>query len=155
MLNAYSRFKFNELVKLLDNTEATNQADFDSKLNQITDKSLVFILSDFYTDDGFEKLAHSLQKKDCNIIVFLHILTKAELEPELNGNFLLTDSENNEKKAIFITSKQILEYKKIISEHKNKLKSFCQKRGIMYFDLSTDINISEQIFNVLNRLNRE
>lgn len=155
ILNTCNKFKFNNLVKALNEEKADKMTAFDSlKLNMVKDKALVFVLSDFYTENGYKALAKKLQKKNCRL-VFLHILTKKETDPDLNGNFILNDIESLEKKSAFIGQEQISEYKKILAEHKNNIKNFCQKRGIMYFDLITDINITDKIFYVLNRLDRE
>lgn len=152
IVNNSTKQGFNSIVKKLDKISCFegDLSEKKYKFNALKRGGLTFVISDFYTDNGYEDIINSLQRIDQRIIL-IHILTKEELEPEINGDYKLADIENNSSKNIFVNSDIILEYKRLLNIHKNNIKNYSCKRNVIYFDFSTDISILGSIFEILRR----
>jgi phosphopentomutase len=113
-------------------------------------KGISFIISDFFSEDGYEEAIKLLQYKRQQIVL-IHVLSPEEINPTIRGNFRLVDSESGKAKDIELTQEKINNYKKALENFKNQLQSFCTKRGQQYIMLSTDLPILLGLENCLRR----
>ena len=142
--NIKSKNLFYDVVKFLDelplDRETTLTQSIMSLKNYPMAQGISFILSDFFSQDGYEEAVKLLQYKKQQVVL-VQILSPEELNPSLRGYYRLTDQESGEFKDIELTESTIEAYKKALKEFQIQIQSFCQKRGQQYVCLSTDIPI--------------
>lgn len=145
--------KFHEIVDFLDNVDNNGTTyilkSVKEAFHDIKGKGVAYIISDFFSDDGYaEGLGFMLYKKQQ--ISCIHTLSKMDTEPDIYGNVRLIDSEGiNQYADIFISPLIIENYKKELNEFKNKLSEFCLKKGIKYTYADTKDNVSKIVLKAL------
>lgn len=151
-INNASRQRFNSMIKQIDKINISKAISDKKKykFNIMKKGGLTFVISDFYTENGYMQIIKELQELGQRVVL-IHILSKQEINPEFSGDYALLDSEENVTKTIFVNYDVISEYKNLLNIHKNEIKKYSNKRNVMYFDVSTDINILDTIFKILNR----
>ncbi len=65
-------------------------------------------------------------------IVFLHVLSEVELNPELEGDLKLIDAETGEELDITATSGVLQEYQRRLQAHIDALENTCRRIGATY-----------------------
>jgi len=142
-LNLSSKKKFADIINFIDNINPQNNTMLNYCISNIKNKNIgsgfSVIISDFFSDDGYEEAILHLIKY-YQQITLVHLLSNEEINPNLHGNISLLDAENNEKQNIFIDENIIKQYKILLDDFKKELIIFCKKRGIMYKFISTDIS---------------
>ncbi len=146
---ACSQASFGSVVKRLDDLDLSESVKAKYRLNGLKRNGICFVLSDFYTQNGFEYIIKHLSELSLSVFL-IHLLSPQENKPDMMGNCLLSDNENNSKKALFIDENIISEYKNLLAAHKKEIKSCCIKNNAAYFDFSTDMNVLDGIFKILN-----
>lgn len=153
MLKISSISKFHEIIDFLDNVD-NNGVTYVLKsvkeaFQYINGKGVSYIISDFFSNDGYaEGLGFMLYKKQN--ISCIHTLSNFDIKPDIYGNVRLIDSENSNKYTdIFISPLIIENYKKELSQFKNKFSEFCTKKGIKYTYAYTEDSISKIVLKAL------
>jgi len=133
-----------DLVTFLDELPVDNGTKLVTSIMNIKNRSITkgisFIISDFFSEDGYEEAVKILQYKRQQVVL-VHILSPEEINPNLRGNFRLIDKENRSSKSVEITEDKIKHYKRVLEDFKNKIQSFATQRGVGYVFLSTDMPI--------------
>lgn len=144
--NIKSKNLFFDIVKFLDEIpldyETTLTQSIMGLKNYPMAKGISFIISDFFSQDGYEEAVKLLQYKKQQVIL-VQILSPEEMNPSLRGNFRLIDKESGQFKDIELTEDKIEAYKKALKNFQAQIQSFCMQRGQQYICLSTDIPILE------------
>ncbi|HOA82158.1 MAG TPA: hypothetical protein PKK61_14025, partial [Defluviitaleaceae bacterium] len=143
-----------DLVEFLDELPVNKESRLVNSIDKMKHtpmaKGISFIISDFFSEDGYEEAIKLLQYKRQQIVL-IHVLSPEEINPTIRGNFRLVDSESGKAKDIELTQEKINNYKKALENFKNQLQSFCTKRGQQYIMLSTDLPILLGLENCLRR----
>lgn len=152
--NIQTKNLFPDLLDFLDNLPVNKESRLVNALNKIKNipmtKGISFIISDFFSEDGYEEAVKLLQYKKQQIVL-VQILSPEEIDPTIRGNLRLVDSESGKAKDIELTQDRINNYKKALEKFKNQIQTFCTKRGQQYIFLSTDIPILLGLENCLRR----
>lgn len=152
--NIQTKNLFPDLLDFLDNLPVNKESRLVNALNKIKNipmtKGISFIISDFFSEDGYEEAVKLLQYKKQQIVL-VQILSSEEIDPTIRGNLRLVDSESGKAKDIELTQDRINNYKKALEKFKNQIQTFCTKRGQQYIFLSTDIPILLGLENCLRR----
>ena len=111
---------------------------------------LVIVLSDFMdprgTKDGILSLLYN--KYD---IILLHILSENEINPDLNGNLKIVDSETG-KAVIMTVDKRTREiYRRQLAYYLKEMEDFSLKHGLEYMRVSVSIPFDEVILKYLRQ----
>jgi uncharacterized protein (DUF58 family) len=110
---------------------------------------LLVLLSDMMHDGWVEGL-RALASRGFEISV-IHILSPDELDPSINGDLKLIDSEDNSEVEITADYDLLTRYKKGLAEWQDKLHQFCSSRGINYIPVETTLSLDELLFAWLQR----
>jgi len=141
------RGQFDICAAFLDNVqfEGTTNMDKAIKLKRFGGRGLTLILSDFFTQGSMEDLLKYLMfyKQD---IVLVHILSPQELNPELQGQIRLKDSETGEMVDVDITSSFYDKYQQTLSNFKSSLKEMAKKYGGAYVAISSNDSLEKILF---------
>ncbi len=147
-LNIKGKNSFAETVEFLDKINfegSTNLSKSIIQTKQIKiNRGISFIISDFYSEDGFEEGFKALSYRKQKLSV-LHIISPQELNPELNGNIRLVDSETNQMQEVSLDELVVEKYKKQLESFSNAIKESCYKTEGVYKRIITNMPLIESI----------
>lgn len=109
----------------------------------VKQKSLIFIVGDFYGDVDLSQIAYK------NEIYALIVRDRVEESPMLNGSFEFIDPNTLSSSELTVDSKVAKEYEKLIKAHDSKLKEHFLKHQITYGKIYTDEDIFLRISEIL------
>ena len=142
------RAHLSTVVDLLNRAEAKDRTDFDKAFRAFSmrhrSRGLVFLISDFFDpihlEGGLKRLVYG--KHD---ILLIHVLDRGEIEPDIRGDWALTDSETGEVVEVSVSPRLIADYKRRISAYLGDLKSLARKLRLGYIVTTTDIPVEDFI----------
>ena len=106
------------------------------------------MISDFldpvHVKDGIKRLMHNK-----NDVLLLQVLDKTEIEPDLRGDWALTDSESGEVVEVSVSPKLLADYKRKMVTYLEDLRGFARRLGVGYVLTTTDIPMEDFILKEL------
>jgi len=140
------------IINLLNETPAGEATNFDIALRSFSlrhrARGLVFVISDFldplHAKEGIKRLMH--HKHD---VLLLHVLDKTEIEPDLRGDWALTDCETGDVVEVSVSPRLLADYKRRMISYLDDLRSFARRLGIGYVLTTTDNPIEDFILKEL------
>jgi uncharacterized protein (DUF58 family) len=145
------------VFRLLSNLSAIQPADGPTDLvaaarhaaAQLHGRGVVVLLSDLL-DPSAERVIRELAATRSELII-LHILSPAELDPDLEGDLRLVDAETGEGVDVTADLPTIDAYRSRLTAWKESLADLSARRRASYLDLSSDTQHNELIFAELRR----
>ena len=116
---------------------------------QLHGRGVVVLLSDLL-DPAADRVIRELAATGSELIV-LHILSPDELDPVLEGDLRLVDSETGERVDITADLATIDAYRERLVAWKAAFADLAAKRRASYVDLSSDVNLADLMFAELRR----
>jgi uncharacterized protein (DUF58 family) len=116
---------------------------------QLHGRGVVVLLSDLL-DPGADRVIRELAATGSEMIV-LHVLSPDELDPSLEGDLRLVDTETGDRVDITADLATIDAYKARLATWKEGFADLAAKRRASYVDLSSDVNLAELMFAELRR----
>jgi uncharacterized protein (DUF58 family) len=116
---------------------------------QLHGRGVIVLLSDLL-DPGADRVIRELAATGSELIV-LHILSPDELDPALEGDLRLVDTETDERVDITADLATIDTYKARLADWKASFADLAAKRRASYVDLASDVNLAELMFAELRR----
>jgi len=116
---------------------------------QVSGRGVVILISDLL-DPAAERVIRDLAATGSDLII-LHVLSPEELEPPLEGDLRLVDSETGESVDVTVDLTTVDAYKDRLAAWKAGLADLAAKRRASYVDLSTDVPLAELVFAELRR----
>lgn len=107
-------------------------------------KGIVVLVSDLMDKAGFEAALRPLLARDFDAYV-VHLLAAEELEPELQGDLRLIDSEDAEATEVTVTAALLDRYHKNLAALIDSARRFCTRRGIAYLPARNDLPVERLI----------
>lgn len=145
-LNLRSKRFFSDTVEFLDNIRFEGNTSLSRAILQTKDirlnKGISFIISDFFSEDGFEDGIKSLYYRKQKIAV-LHIVSPQEANPALNGNIRFIDSESGLTEEVNLDETVLKNYKKQFEIFSNTIKEAAYKTEGAYKRIVTDMPVIE------------
>ncbi|MCA9258920.1 MAG: DUF58 domain-containing protein [Planctomycetales bacterium] len=94
-------------------------------------KGVVVLISDFLDKEGYETALRYLvsQEVDCYVI---HVLSREELEPDVQGDLRLVDSEDDDVAEITVSAPLLDRYQRTLTQFTGGIEQFCRRRGMQY-----------------------
>ncbi|MUT66453.1 DUF58 domain-containing protein [Paenibacillus sp. NEAU-GSW1] len=105
---------------------------------------VAFLLTDAMYEEGIEEALTALLAAGQKI-VFIHLLSPDELEPDLSGELKLIDSELGTGKDIAVSAPLIDKYKRAVDGYRQYLRQLCGERGIDYLFIDTGRPLSQAV----------
>jgi uncharacterized protein (DUF58 family) len=110
---------------------------------------LVYLFSDCLDVHMAEAVAQvSARGHEVSVV---QLLTPEELDPDIEGDLRLLDSENNSSVEITATGEAINEYKRNLTHHCEKLATTCLRYGGRFQLVSNEMNFSDFVKNHLRK----
>lgn len=100
--------------------------------------------------DGWESPLSQLAGRGFEVTL-VHLLSPQEIDPQLNGDFKLLDSENGAEVEITADYELLARYKRGLEDWQAGWRDFCRPRGIHYVPLSTSVPLEDLLFAALRR----
>ena len=111
----------------------------------VRQKSLIFMIGDFYGDVDLSDIAHK------NEVYALIVRDRLEENPLLNGTFELIDPNSLESNEISLNKSTVKEYQKLIKEHDNRLQAHFLEHQIAFGKIYTDEDIYVKLSEIIKK----
>ena len=108
------------------------------------------MISDFFDGHGFEGALDILRHFRHDIFV-VHIASHEEIDPELRGELLLVDAENNNTREITVTPSLLAAYKTEYSKYCEAVECYCGKYQLGYVRTTTDYPFEDLVLKVFRQ----
>lgn len=113
-------------------------------------KGIVVLLSDLLDKAGFQPALRYLLAQDFDIYV-VHVLSAEELEPDLQGDLCLVDSEDGDVAEITVTGPLLKRYQQTLQAFLQSARDFCARRGIVHLPTRNDMPVEQLIQGYLRQ----
>lgn len=110
-------------------------------------RALVLILSDCF-DASYEQVVVVLRQRR-HEVALLQILSPEELQPTLEGDFRLVDSETEDAVEVTLDRRALEAYQRRLTEWLESIRSFCQRQGANYCLVNTGKPLAQVLFRDL------
>ena len=115
----------------------------------LSGRGVVVLLSDLL-DPAADKVIRELAAQGSELIV-LHILSPDELDPALEGDLRLVDSETGEGIDVTVDLATLDDYKARLAAWQDSFADLAAKRRASYVPLSSDVPLADLVFAELRR----
>jgi len=113
-------------------------------------RGLAVVISDFLDQNGFEGALEILRHFRHDIFV-VHIASHEEIDPQLRGELVLVDAENQTSREITVTPGLLAAYHKEYEKFCEQVESYCWKYQLGYVRTATDFPFEELILKVFRQ----
>ena len=146
------RGMFRHCVDFLEDMQFGGITDLNSciKKKEFKGSGVSIVFSDFFTPGGIEDAVKYLLYKKQDVIL-IHVLSPEELNPEIEGQIRLLDSETGEARDISVTPAMLLQYDKELSLFMNNIREFCSRMGAAYIQVSSEEPIEKIVLEEFTR----
>ncbi|HOX42688.1 MAG TPA: DUF58 domain-containing protein [Myxococcota bacterium] len=142
-----------EMLRFLSGLRTGGATDLGRTLHHFTGlhggkDGLLFLVSDFLdlervaaALDGFFRLGLE--------VVGLHVVTPAELEPRLLGEWRLEDPEGGPPRRVHLTRRMVARYKTALQQHGERVRRHLQARRGAYVRVRSDLPLEDLVLREL------
>ena len=116
---------------------------------QLSGRGVVVLISDLL-DPSADRVIRDLAATGSDLIV-LHVLSRTELEPEIEGDLRLVDAETGDGIDVTVDLSTVDAYQARLTAWKDGFADLCAKRRASYVDLATDVPLADLVFAELRR----
>ena len=116
---------------------------------QLTGRGVVVLLSDLL-DPSADRVIRELAATGSELVI-IHVLSPDELDPALEGDLRLVDSETGESVDVTADLGTLDAYQARLAAWKQGFADLAARRRASYVDLSSDTNLAELMFAELRR----
>jgi len=149
-----SRRKAWQAMSFLKQLQAGGRSDlarsFRSFALKGTKKGVVVVVSDFLDKQGWTRGMGFLSAQQADVYC-IHLLSQAEVEPDLDGELVLVDSEDGAEVAVTPNSLLLKRYRAGLNAFREALKGDCSKRGMWYLAATNRTPFEELVLTQLRR----
>lgn len=147
-----SRSMFQRCTGFLEGMQFEGATDLGSaiKKKEFKGSGISIVLSDFFTPGGIEAAVKYLLYKKQEVVL-VHILSPEELDPSLEGQLRLMDSETGEIKDISVTPALLKQYNKRLNGFIGGIREYCSRMGVTYIQASSAAPVEKIVFEEFTR----
>ena len=106
------------------------------------------VLSDFLDPEGYESGLTALLGRGFQVDL-VQILAPEELNPSAFGDLRLVDSESGGMEEVTFGKYRLKQYQRTVQDYVQRLREYCQARGINFFMASSDTSLEELLLKKL------
>ena len=141
------RVSFDRCISFLENIEFSGSTDIYKciKLKEFHNRGISVIVSDFFTPEGVEETIKYLLFKKQEVIL-IHVLADEEINPFMEGQVRLVDSETGNVRDIAVTPAVFKRYQQELKRFINTIKEYANKMGVTYIQVSSEQSIEKVVF---------
>ena len=138
------------LQKLPCNGESSLEKGIKSFCLRNTGKGIVVLITDLMDKAGYEQALRYLVAHDLDVYL-IHVLSQAEIDPDLTGDLKLIDSEDHDIAEVSVSPRLLDKYRRTLANFIETAREFSSKRGITYMMTSTDRPVDRLISRYLRQ----
>ncbi|MBU7006110.1 DUF58 domain-containing protein [Phosphitispora fastidiosa] len=112
---------------------------------------ITVLISDLLSPAGYQEGLKYLQHLGQQVVV-LHIMSAAEKNPEILGNYRLVDCENQEFREVSITPMLLEAYRRQVNGFVEGIAGFCGSRQITYLSVTAEDNLEDILLHSLRSI---
>lgn len=146
---------FQSILKQLEQVDFEGSTNMGSSIikKKISNRGVSIIISDFFDNNGIESIEKALKylayKKQQ--IILIQVLCNEEINPSIENEVTLVDSESNEKVKLNLNNKVIASYKEALKNFNKQLESLVLKYGGTFISVESGRPLEEVILKDLGR----
>ena len=115
-----------------------------------TGKGILVLITDLMDKQGYESALRYLLAQNLDIYL-IHVLSPAEVDPDIVGDLRLVDSEDGDIAEITVSRPLLDRYRKTLSAFIEDAREFCNRRGISYLLANTSVPVQALVTNYLRQ----
>ena len=142
------------MLDLLESCQPEPSLSFSDGLKQFclqnSGKGIVVVISDLMDKQGYEAGLRYLLAQNFDIYV-VHLLSTAELDPDLQGDLRLIDCEDGDVAEVTITGPLLKGYKETLGAFVASARDFCNRRGIVYLTARNQVPVEHLVTGYLRQ----
>jgi uncharacterized protein (DUF58 family) len=143
-----------EYFQNLSQISARGTVDFNEALRRgalaARQAGVAVVLSDFLDPAGYESGLNALIGRGFHVNA-VQILAPEELNPAAYGDLRLIDSETGGMQEVTFGKFRLKAYQQSVQDFCQRLREFCQGRGIRFFNVSSDIALEQLLLQQLRQ----
>jgi uncharacterized protein (DUF58 family) len=136
----------------LNHVQPHGSADFNASLRrgalEARQAGVALVLSDFLDPAGYEGGLTALVGRGFSVNA-VQILAPEEMNPETYGDLKLIDSETGVMQEVTFGKFRLAAYQQTVRNYCQRLKEFCQSRGISFFTTTSDASLEKLLLKQL------
>ena len=103
-------------------------------------RGMCVLISDLFSEDGSEGALSSLLYRRQQAVL-VQVLSREEMEPELNGSLRLLDSEGGPNMDVTVNGELLRRYHKNLETFLGGARAYCHRHGMPYVLLRSDMDL--------------
>lgn len=148
---------FFRAISSLEEVEFDEESDIEACVTSCPDTStnngITVIISDFFTESNWKKAVDYLLYKKRQVLL-VQVLSPEEEDPAYDGRVNLIDSESvdlsdSKNMKLRITRSMQIAYAEALSDFKEDIRSYCNRRGVDFISVRSDSAIERVLFGEL------
>jgi uncharacterized protein (DUF58 family) len=141
------RSMFDRCISFLEGINFAGETDINASIKKkdIRSRGMAVIISDFFSPGGIEEAIKYLLYKKQDVFL-IQVLSPEELNPELEGQVRLLDSETGKVMDVAVTPALLKQYHSKLNEFNGSIKEFCSRMGATYIQVSSADPIEKIVF---------
>jgi uncharacterized protein (DUF58 family) len=113
-------------------------------------RGIVVFISDLMDKNGYESALRYLMARQFDVYV-IHVLSQAEIDPDVKGDLRLVDCEDDDIAEITVSAPLIARYKATLAAFVSGAQEFCNRRGMNYLLANNQTPVKDLIGSYLRR----
>lgn len=141
------RSMFDRCISFLEGISFEGETDLNASIKKkdVRSRGMSVIISDFFTTGGIEEAIKYLMYKKQDVLL-IHVLSPEELNPGLEGQVRLMDSETGRAMDVAVTPALLKQYHNKLNDFINNIREFCSRVGASYIQVSSADSIEKIVF---------
>jgi uncharacterized protein (DUF58 family) len=136
----------------LNQVQPKGSADFNAALKrgalEARQAGVAVVLSDFLDPAGYEAGLSALVSRGFHVNA-VQILAPEEMNPPTYGDLKLIDSESGQVEEVTFGKYRLAAYQQTVRNYCQRLKEYCQARGISFFTTTSDASLEKLLLKQL------
>ena len=113
-------------------------------------QGILVLITDLMDKNGYESALRFLLAQNIDVYV-IHVLSQAEIEPDVTGDLRLVDCEDADIAEITVSRPLLNRYKQTLATFIDGAREFCTRRGMSYLMTSTETPVEQLVSNYLRQ----
>jgi uncharacterized protein (DUF58 family) len=113
-------------------------------------KGILVLITDLMDKQGYETALRYLLAQNLDVYL-VHVLSPAEVDPDIVGDLRLVDSEDEDVAEITVSRPLLDRYRRTLSAFVEGAREFCNRRGITYLLANTSVPVQVLVSSYLRQ----